>query len=332
MPILTADDSRIDAYEDYVRKAPFTSVTQSVEWGRIKNNWGSFYVYLGPIESPRAAMSVLTIDGFAYATKGPVGDRFDVDTLNALVEEAMPELEARNCFLLRLDPEVPFDDDLNARLKADGYVMRNRNLPKEEAHATTQPRFNVVLDIDGVDPDDLIMTFHSKTRYNIRLAGRKGVKVERDETQEAMDEFYHTYEVMSQRHGIAYRPKAYFDRMVQNCAGKGILGIYLARVDSQAIAGALNFEFGDKSWYMYGGSLNIMRNYMAPYLVQWAQIEHAIASGKKRYDFGGIFGFDDSDGLYKFKRGFTHNNEWVEYIGEIDKVLGQERYQAFIKK
>ncbi|WP_125565883.1 lipid II:glycine glycyltransferase FemX [Companilactobacillus insicii] len=333
MPVLTKDDPEITKYQDYIKNADFTSVTQTLEWGYVKSNWDGFYVYLGDIDNhPTAAMSVLTINGLAYCSKGYVGDNFNVDTLDALVKEALPALKERNCFLLRVDPEVPFDQELSDKLAEHGYVMRNRNLPLSEAHSTIQPRFNFVMNIENAKPEDVIMTFHSKTRYNIRLAKRKGVTIESGDTQDFMDKFYETYKVMSDRHGITYRPKAYFDRMVEAFTGKDMMRIYLAYVDGEVIAGSICFEYGDKAWYMYGGSLNSHRNYMAPHLLQWAMIEHAIADGKKRYDFGGIFGFDVSDGLYKFKHGFFKDSKYLEYIGEIDYVLDKERYDGFVNK
>ncbi|RBP97185.1 methicillin resistance protein [Bifidobacterium aemilianum] len=334
MPVIQADDTRIEQYEEYVSTAPFTSVTQSVGWGRVKSNWKAFYVYIEedgfPLPRARAAMSLLVIDGFAYASKGPVGADFNVDTLDALVAEALPTLRDEGCFLLRVDPEVAYSDELNSELEAHGYRTRNRNLPEAQAHATIQPRFNVVLDLDGKHEDDLLMSFRSKTRYNVRLAARKGVTVQRGSGRDYIDRFYETYEVMSQRHGISYRARDYFDRMADTF-GEDELGVYLASVDDEIIAGAVNFEYGDKSWYMYGGSANAKRNYMAPYLLQWEMIRHALTTGRKRYDFGGIFGFDDSDGLFKFKRGFS-DNHWVEYIGEIDYVLDEPGYQRFLNK
>ncbi|MFD1418853.1 lipid II:glycine glycyltransferase FemX [Companilactobacillus keshanensis] len=332
MPVLTKNDPEIKKYQDYIKGADFTSITQTLEWGHVKSNWDGFYVYLGDIDNPTAAMSILTINGLAYCSKGYVGDDFNVDTLDALVAEADPVLKENNCFLLRIDPEVPFNEKLDSKLADHGYTLRNRNLPLSEAHSTIQPRFNFVMDIKDADPEDILMSFHSKTRYNIRLAKRKGVTIESGDTQEFMDQFYETYKVMSDRHDITYRPKAYFDRMVEAFSGKDMMNIYLASVDGEVIAGSICFEYGDKAWYMYGGSLNSHRNFMAPHLLQWAMIEHAIADHKERYDFGGIFGFDVSDGLYKFKHGFFKDSKYLEYIGEIDHVLNKKRYDGFVNK
>ncbi|QBO35706.1 peptidoglycan bridge formation glycyltransferase FemA/FemB family protein [Periweissella cryptocerci] len=338
MPVVNLNDAaEVARYQDFVRSANYSSVTQDLGWGKTKANWQPMYVYVENAGEIVAGLSILSINNLndkklAYASKGPVfKDEFSVELLKALVDEAKSALEAANTMVLRIDPEVVYSDELNNELKALGFTMRNRNLSLENAHATIQPRFNMLLDLVDQDEESLIATFHKKTRYNIRLAERKGVEVESGNSKELMDVFYETYKEMSIRHGITYRPAEYFDRMLEAFPEDSIMRIYIARHEGDVLSGAIAFNFGDKVWYMYGGSTEIKRNFMAPQLVQWEMIKWAMNTGKKRYDMGGIFGFDNTDGLYHFKQGFAYPNKITEYIGEIDYVFDADTYKEFTK-
>lgn len=336
MPIVDLNDAQAVArYEQFVEDAPCTSVTQSVAWSKVKSNWQPLYVYLEKAGQITAGMSILTVtdkagNTFAYCSKGPVCDPTDLDTIDALVQEALPELKARHAFLLRMDPELDYSDALNDAFKARGYVMRNRQF--DGNHDTIQPRFNIVLDIKDKDIDGVMATMTGKTRTKIRHAMKSGVAVESGDADKLMPEFFEAYKTMSDIHGITYRPLAYFDRMAAAFAGKGQMKIFIARVDGQLQASAIAFAFGDKVWHMYGGSMRIKNSLMIPYLLQYEMIKWACDLHKERYDMGGVWGLDSSDGLYRFKHPFAPETPVHEYIGEIDYVMDQAAYDEFTKE
>jgi lipid II:glycine glycyltransferase (peptidoglycan interpeptide bridge formation enzyme) len=329
--------SELERYNDFVKNAEYTSVTQDIGWGKTKSNWEPMYIYLEENNEIIAALSILMIENLngkklAYASKGPVfKNDFSVDLLKKLIDEAKQFLENENVYVLRIDPEIPYSDELNDELKSLGFVVRNRNLSTENIHATIQPRFNMLLDLTDTDDQKLIETFHKKTRYNIRLAERKGVEIISGNSKELMNTFYETYRDMSIRHGISYRPAEYFERMQEAFPEESIMRVDIAMHEGNVLSGAIGFNYGDKVWYMYGGSTENKRNFMAPQLVQWDLINWALNTNKKRYDFGGIFGFDNTDGLYRFKQGFAYPDKITEYIGEIDYVLDVETYKEFVK-
>ena len=319
-------------YEEFIRNSPFATATQDTAWSHVKSNWTPLYVYLEEDGEIIAAMSILMVNAvgtkkLAYACKGPVCDPENVELVDRLIKEAVKHVKEYGAFMLGIDPEIPYDKELQMKYEKLGYVLRNRNVSAKD---TIQPRFNMVLDLKGKTPEDLLKSFHPKTRYNIRLAKRKGVKVRYSHKIEDLKQFYHLYEVMSNRHGISYRPYAYFERMLE-AYGENIR-VYLAEHEGDIIAGALAISYGDKTWYIYGGSDNVKRNVMAPHLLQWEMIQWALELGKDRYDFGGVFQLDKSNGLYHFKEGFCHPDIFTEYIGEIHYVIDQEAYNIFINK
>lgn len=333
MPIINEQDhDAMTRYTEFVRRAPFTSITQDPGWGEIKNNWEPLHVTLEKDGKITAAMSILMIaneDGekLAYCSKGPVCDPTDVATIDALVAEAEPALRENNVYVLRMDPEVVYDDALNDTFKQHGYQVRNRNVGM---HDTIQPRFNMVMDLKDKSIDDVLMTFRPNTRHDVRHSIKPELTVDSGSSMAEMDRFYALYEAMSHRQGITYRPRDYFDRMVTAFEGTDILRIFVAHSETQDLAGSLAFKYGDKLWYMYGGSINEEPKLLAPYRIQWAMINEAVDAHKDRYDLGGVFALDKSDGLWLFKHGYVR--EATEYIGEIDKVYDEQAYQKFVNR
>ncbi|WP_125702172.1 lipid II:glycine glycyltransferase FemX [Lacticaseibacillus daqingensis] len=335
MPIVNLNDqAELARYEAFVESASFTSVTQSVNWGKVKNNWQPLYVYLEDGGVMTAAMSILSVtdpagDTFAYCSKGPVCDPTDLETIDALVAEATPALQQRNAFLLRMDPEVLYSQALNDAFEKRGYVVRNRDFHGN--HDTIQPRMNFVVDIQGKTIEDVIAGMKSNERTKMRHAMKTGVEVQSGDSPELMADFFETYKAMSEYHGITYRPEAYFQRMVEAFQGTGQMKIYNAWYEGELHAGAVAFAFGDKVWHMYGGSKRIENKLLVPYRLQYEMIDWACQLGKAKYDMGGVWGTDNSDGLYNFKHRFAPQQDVIEYLGEIDRVWGQAAYDRFTK-
>ena len=119
MPILDkADINKVRAYQEFVQNSPYTHAMQAPAWAKVKNNWINEYVYLEEDGKITAAMSVLGIKAvgdktFLYAPRGPVSDFYDVETTKRLIEEAKPLFKKHNAFLLRLDPCVRDDKELD---------------------------------------------------------------------------------------------------------------------------------------------------------------------------------------------------------------------------
>ncbi len=334
MPMVDVhDEAAMTRYTEFVRNSPYAQACQDPAWSQVKNNWQPFYFFLEEDGAICAAMSVLTITAakgkkLAYANRGPICDPRDVQLVKKMFDEAESYLqEVQDIFLLRCDPEVLYDPQLQEAYEAAGFLVRNS---EKAPHATIQPRMNMRLDTAGKSEDELLASFHSKTRYNIRLAARKGVEVSWSRSDEAVKAFYDTHEVMSKRQGITHRPLEYFQR-VMAAFGENAR-IYLATYEGEVLSGALCLSYGTCTWYMYGGSTNSHRNLMPNYLMQWEMIKWGLERGTRWYDFGGIFEIDETDGLYKFKRGFVGEDNVTAYIGELDRVYDEAAYQEYLHK
>lgn len=335
MPILDLENaSQVARYQQFVREHPNGQVTQDPLWGDLKANWGHVYVYHETAGQIDAALSLLTVEAvpgklLAYSTRGPVVDDYaDVALVQTLVKEAVAVLPD-NTFLVRLDPEVAYSDELNAAYQAAGFTTRNKQIG--HMHGNIQPRKNVVLYYDGIENDEQLMQhFKRDYRNQIRRAAKEGVTVDWATDEQAVRDFFATYVMMSEAQGITHRPLAYFLTMREAFAETGLFRVYRAYYQGQVIASGIGFAYGDEIWYMYAGSNRDFAKVYAPYAVQWEMIKWGLVAGKREYDFGGVGDFVATDGLYKFKHGFAYSDEPAEYIGELDWVLDDAGYAAYL--
>ncbi len=237
----------------------------------------------------------------------------------------------KNVYLLRLDPEWRYDEALVQSILDAGYKVRGRNLAHLGMHATIQPRLNMVIDLTKhPEAETLFDMVPSKTKNKLRKPSREGVVVDYGLTDDFLDDFYATYVTMSQRHEISHRPKDYFARMIETYKDTDIMRIYRAKLADETLATTIGFDMGDKVWDMYAGSVDHDKT-NALYATRVAMVEWALATGKRRYDIGGIQAADESDGLYKFKRNIVRD-EPTEYLGEIDVVLNPAAYADLVQE
>jgi lipid II:glycine glycyltransferase (peptidoglycan interpeptide bridge formation enzyme) len=176
-----------------------------------------------------------------------------------------------------------------------------------------QPAKTIVLDLDKSE-DELLVGMHQKTRYNIRLAQKKGVRIIVDNSR--IDDFLVLLAETTNRDnffahdGNYYRLMAGFD--------SNFIRLVLAEYEGKIIAAGLFCFCFKTAIYLHGASSDKFRNVMAPYLLQWEVIKMAKEQGLKYYDF---YGIDQIKwpGVTRFKEGF--GGEEVNYAGTFDLVL-----------
>lgn len=320
-------------YTDFIKNQPYGHFMQTREWSRVKDEWDSFNFMIRDQGRIKGAGNILIRElplvggNFMYCPRGPVFlDYQDQEVLRFFVANIRQVARDYKAVLLKIDPYVATANEHAAKaLLEAGFVQKPQTLNFEGI----QPRFVAHLDITG-EIDDIIMSFHHKTRYNIRLAQRKGVTVRvGDETD--LIRFQEIMEETGLRDNFVVRDRSYFEKMYQALVPPGYMRLYVAEHQGDILSGAINMLFGDKCWYVYGASSNTRRNVMPSYLLQWTMINWAKEEGCRLYDFRGISGdLDPSNplyGLYRFKKGF--NGVYTELIGEFDLVFDAFKYKLW---
>ncbi|MCR4440652.1 MAG: peptidoglycan bridge formation glycyltransferase FemA/FemB family protein [Peptococcaceae bacterium] len=327
-----------EAFNNFVAYAPKGHILQSYEWGEIKGRgeWQPIRLLVEDKEGvPRAAVSILKrripLLGKAifYAPRGPVGDVEDWELMDFLFAEVKKLASRHRAVFLKIDPDIP------AGHRSFGEYLKSRNFvagDKGAGFEGVQPKFVFRLDLSP-SLEDLFHRFHPKTRYNIRLAEKKGVEVRDDCTREDLPVFYEILKETTERDRFLVRPYPYFLDLWDYLTPPGYLKLFMAYYEGKAIAGTLAFLFGDKAWYIYGASSNSHRNVMPNYLLQWRMIQWAKENGCLFYDFRGVPGNLSEDnplyGLYRFKKGF--NGTYTEFIGEHDLVFLPCHYRLWTR-
>lgn len=170
-----------------------------------------------------------------------------------------------------------------------------------------------------------------KTRYNINLAERKGVRTDQVPWEKGLEEFLKLTHSTAIRKGISPHPDSYFRAMAQTLAPLGFLHFTIASLDKTALVANIMLQFGGTATYAHGASADAARNVMAPHLLQWKQITDAKERGFHWYDFGGVAPAEAGEshpwfGISRFKRGF--GGEEHLYFGAVEQPIKKLQYKV----
>lgn len=328
MEILTlrSGSEKLAEYKRFIESHPKAHFMQGPEWGKVKSGWQWSAVIVRDSEGAiKGGVSVLIrkVPGLPYtlmyAPRGPVCDITSKPVITALLG-GVKELAAKHhVYLFKIDPDIPVSDT--------GFIslMQSLGFKRSEGGKNfedIQPRFVFRLNVEGKTEEQMLAHFHSKWRYNIRVAIKNGVEVKVCD-KSALSEFVPIMRETGSRDGFATRPQSYFEGMLEAFGEEARL--YMAYYQGKPVAGTIALHYGDKVWYLYGASANEYRNVMPNYLLQWEMIRWAVQTGCKIYDFRGVSGdLSESNplyGLYRFKKGF--NGDFTEFTGEFDLVLNK---------
>ena len=322
-------DALLEEYTEFTENHERSHILQSYQWGLVKSAWTNEFVIVrdeqGKIEG---TLSILIRKipmfpcTFMYAPRGPICDLHNKDVLKRITDGAKEIAKKYNAMTLKIDTDTPASDSEYAEImKSLGYRLKNDYYNLEGVQA----RFLMRVDLKDKTEEEIMQSFHHKTRYNIRVAIKKGVEIKVG-TREDIPKFFELMKTTGERDGFVIRDIDYFYRMY-DCLGK-YCRIFLAYAgegeERTCVSGTMAGLYGNKCLYLYGASGNKFRNYMPNYLIQWEMIRWSRENGCSIYDLRGVPGIIEDEnnpiyGLYKFKKGFA--GQATEMIGEFDLVL-----------
>lgn len=191
-------------------------------------------------------------------------------------------------------------------LKIDPLKALPPTTYKLQASNSIQPRETLILDIAEKSEDELLAAMHEKTRYNIRLAERKGVEIVAgigSGEREASGIFWGLLTATAARDAFRTHPKEYYEKLAATRSDAFSNEFFFARYRGAIVAGALVNFYADCATYLHGASSGEHREAMGPHLLHWRIIQEARRRGCGQYDWWGI---DERrwSGVSRFKRGF----------------------------
>jgi lipid II:glycine glycyltransferase (peptidoglycan interpeptide bridge formation enzyme) len=317
---------------------PYAHVLQSWAWGDIKarHGWTPTRVLFLENGVPLAAAQILrrpvprTPFGVLYVPKGPALD-FDNPELFARVLSELENIaRQQRAIFIKIDPDIRV-----AQPAAQILPQRSWRVSDEQIQFHNTVTVNLAR-----REQEILAAMKPKWRYNIRLAEKKGVKIERPENGD-WKLFYEMYAETSARDGFLIRPFEYYRDVWTTMQDAGQAQLFLARVGDSStalrsarndiVAGIILFLFGKRAWYFYGASRNTHREWMPNHLLQWEALRWAKARGCLEYDFWGAPNVLDASapmyGVYKFKMGF--GGEFVERLPAHDFVVNPALYWLY---
>jgi peptidoglycan pentaglycine glycine transferase (the first glycine) len=313
---------------------------QSRAWGELKSRfgWSTRQIRAGDAAAQILFRHLPLGLTLAYIPKGPVGNWATAEQGHDLFAAIHAEAKKRRAIFLKIEPDgwssKPALDSSLA--KAATFLTEAGFIPAD----TIQPHTSLIVDLTG-DEATLLAAMKQKTRYNIRLAEKKGVIVRRGSTAD-VPIFHQLARLTAARDGFGIHSPGYYQAAYElfapdHCA------LLIAEFQAQPLAALMAFRQGAEAYYFYGASSNEQRNLMAPYLIQWEAMRWAKSMGCTRYDLWGIPDADPATletefegrqdglwGVYRFKRGF--GGQWVRNVGAYDYVYNPLLYQLYRRR
>lgn len=191
-----------------------------------------------------------------------------------------------------------------------------------------QPAETLILDLRKSE-EELLAEMHQKTRYNIRLAEKKGIIIKEGnaDSPEDLKEFWRLLKTTGERDNFRLHSFLHYEKLLSvNRTAPGFIKLFFAKFEGKNIAGGIFCFYGDKVTYLHGASDNEFRSLMAPYLLQFSLVKKAQAENYLYYDF---FGIDEKKwpGVTRFKLGF--GGSVFDYAGTYDLILRPFLYRIY---
>jgi peptidoglycan pentaglycine glycine transferase (the first glycine) len=336
-------NSQMDAqkWNSLIAAFPETHVLQTWEWAQVKARYG-----WGPMptlwhdrqgEVSAAAMVLarkvpgggyLTGAQMMYVPKGPLLRDWADAGLREQVLGDLRALARRNrAIFIKIDPDVctgegiPGEGEATESPTGQAVIADLTSRGWQFSGEQIQFRNTVLIDL-APSEEDLLMNMKQKTRYNIRLAGRRGVEVRVGDISD-IGVLSQMYAETSLRDGFVIRDKVYYRTVWGTFFQAGMAEPLIAEVEGEPVAAVITFRFGGKAWYLYGMSRDMHREKMPNYLLQWEAMRRAKQAGCLIYDlWGAPDEFSESDplwGVFRFKEGL--GGKVVRHIGAWDLVV-----------
>ncbi len=327
MPLVTHQH-----WNEFISDCRQAHILQSPAWGELKSQfgWECCRVIRGKLGAQVLFQKIPLGYQVAYIPRGPIspsGEIFSHPDWTDFQNDLDTLCRQRKAVFLKIEPDFWRKDASIGCSPPEGY--------KISPHSIQPPR-TILINLIGTD-DEILSRMKSKTRYNIRLAEKKGITVrELDD----VEPFYELLESTSDRSDFGIHTKEYYRRAFDLFHKSEECQLFLAEYQGLPLASIMVFIKGKRSWYFYGASSNQHRERMPTYLVQWYAMLWSKERGCQNYDLWGVPDeeFNElekeftvrSDGLwgvYRFKRGF--GGELKRVCGPWDRIYHPALYNLY---
>lgn len=241
---------------------------------------------------------------YYYIPHGPLGDFSEKDFIKILGELGGEE----GTIFIKTEPTSLYD------LPRYGFT---------ESSKTIQPKITLILDLSKTEKQ-LLAGMKQKTRYNIHVAEKNGVIIEK-RTRDEFEGIWPVFLDTAKRNTFRLHSFEYYNKLLAINDDLKIK-LFVARQHNKLLAVSILAFWNDTVYYLHGASSDEFRNLMGNYLLHWDIVAQARRMGYKVYDFWGI-DEDKWPGVTRFKRGF--GGEVVNRLGAYDIAVSKFWYLMY---
>ncbi len=268
-----------------------------------------------------------------YAPKGPLLDWSNEPLRKRVLDDLQSFARKQGAIFLKIDPDVVLGTGISGNEASGGQVVMSELKQRGWRFSSDQIQFRntVLIDLSTSD-DEMLARMKQKTRYNIRLAEKKGVTV-RVGTSADLPMLYKMYAETSVRDGFVIRDEDYYKTVWTTfmASSEPACEPIIAEVNGETIAAVFVFYFAGRAYYVYGMSREAHREKMPNHLLQWEAMKRAKSRGCSVYDlWGAPDEFNESDsmwGVFRFKEGL--GGQVVRTLGAWDFVPNSFWYKMY---
>ena len=319
-----ATEQEKEQWDVFVKEAKDGSFLQSWAWGEVQKKLGiPFWRFVFENEAGWQAVGLVikrTVSfgkSWLYIPKGPLL-KHDSAELWQEIERSLTTLAKK-------------EKSMFVRIDQEWTEVKHSMASWRKAEREVQPQHTVVLDLTKTE-EELLAAMHHKTRYNIRLAQKKGVTTRFSTDQKDLDQFLHLTNDVNERSQFRFHPAAYYRSLLEILGSSHNLEVASAEYNGNVVAAHLIITSNNTATYAHGASSSEARSVMAPHLLQWETIKRAKQQGIHWYDVYGVTAPDAPEnhswrGITRFKEGF--GGERRAYKGAYDMVLEPLWYLAY---
>ncbi|MEN8253235.1 MAG: peptidoglycan bridge formation glycyltransferase FemA/FemB family protein [Patescibacteria group bacterium] len=300
---------------------------QSWDWGNFRKKDGLKIERIGFFQKGKIkkAMQVSfkpipIIGGTAgYLPRGFTPDEDQISALKQLGEK-------HNAIFIKLEPNALHSDQLNQenllkKFASDGLVKGKSLFHKHTFQLDLSP-----------SEEKLFAQLKSKTRYNVNLSYKKGVRIQEDSSKQGLETYIGILQETTKRQAFYLHTPGYFRKMWEELKDTGMMRIFHATYQNTVLVSWIMFIFNDVLYYPYGASRSAHKDVMASNLMMWEMIKFGKQEVCKSFDMWGSLGPNVNKknpwfGFHRFKKGY--GGELVEFLGTFDLVINPLNYKLF---
>lgn len=312
-----------------------THPLQSWEWGEFRKKTGVSVERIGFFENgklKRAAQVSFHPIPLINMAAGyfPKGELPTEDQLAAIKQLG----QHHNALFIKLEPNVARPvSETGAPAPTEQFNALEKVLTQFDCTEGRSlfTKYTFQLDLTKSETE-LLANCHPKTRYNINVAIKKGVKIFENTSLEGMEQYLDVLAETTRRQGFYAHSPTYFRQMWETLGKSGLMHIFHAVYEDTILVSWIVFVFNGVLYYPYGASRSIHRDTMASNLMMWEIIRFGKAQGCTLFDMWGALGPKPDPtnpwfGFHRFKKGY--GAQLVEFYGTQDMVLNFPQYKLF---